>query len=105
MTNTLDREKNAMTPTEKNGMTSPKFDSKTLKRLFSYMKEYRGMMILVVVCILLSALASAISSMFLQTLIDDYITPLLGDENPVFDGLIRVLITLGGIYAIGTLAT
>lgn len=105
MTNTLDGEKNAMTPTEKNGMTSPKFDSKTLKRLFSYMKEYRGTMILVVVCILLSALASAVSSMFLQTLIDDYITPLLGDENPVFDGLIRVLITLGGIYAIGTLAT
>ncbi len=94
-----------MLDTEKNGMTSPKFDSKTLKRLFSYMKEYRGTMTLVVACILLSALASAVSSMFLQTLIDNYITPLLGDENPVFDGLIRVLITLGGIYAIGTLAT
>ena len=70
---------------------SDKFDPKTLRRLFSYMKEYRSTLIIVVVCIILSAVASAASSLFLQTLIDDYITPLIGTENPVFTGLIRVL--------------
>lgn len=55
------------------------------------MKEYKGQLVFVVICILLSAIASATSSVFLQTLIDDYIVPLLGTDNPVFDGLIRHL--------------
>ena len=55
------------------------------------MKEYKGQLVFVVICILLSAVASATSSVFLQTLIDDYIAPLLGTDNPVFDGLIRHL--------------
>ena len=81
------------------------FDSKTLKRLLGYMKEYKGTMILVTICILLSAIASAASSMFLQTLIDDYIVPLVGQSQPVFTGLIRALITIGVVYVIGILAT
>ena len=48
------------------------FDTKTLRRLFSYMKEYKGQLIFVMICILLSAVASAASALFLQSLIDDY---------------------------------
>ncbi|MGN1235667.1 MAG: ABC transporter ATP-binding protein, partial [Christensenellaceae bacterium] len=59
----------------------------------------------VVVCILLSAVASAASSMFLQSLIDDYITPLLGSDSPVFTGLLKALICIGVIYLIGVLST
>ncbi len=81
------------------------FDWKTLKRLLSYMRQYRSTMILVTVCILLSAIASAASSMFLQTLIDDYIVPLVGQSQPVFTGLIRALLTIGGVYLVGILAT
>ena len=81
------------------------FDWKTLKRLLSYMRQYRSTMILVTVCILISAVASAASSMFLQTLIDDYIVPLVGQSQPVFTGLIRALLTIGGVYLVGILAT
>ena len=81
------------------------FDSKTLKRLLSYMRQYKKAMALVTVCILLSAIASAASSMFLQTLIDNYIVPLVGQDQPVFTGLIRALCTIGGVYLIGILAT
>ena len=81
------------------------FDWKTLKRLLSYMRQYRSTMILVTVCILLSAVASAASSMFLRTLIDDYIVPLVGQSQPVFTGLIRALLTIGGVYLVGILAT
>ncbi len=81
------------------------FDVKTLRRLISYMKEYKGQLIFVVACILLSAIASAVSSLFLQSLIDDYITPLLGTSSPVFSGLLKTLIVIGVIYLIGVLAT
>ncbi|MGN1008773.1 MAG: ABC transporter ATP-binding protein, partial [Butyricicoccus sp.] len=81
------------------------FDSKTLGRVFSYMKEYRGRMVFVVLCILLSSIASAASSLFLQTLIDDYITPMLAMDTPVFTGLIHALITIGCIYLVGIIAT
>ena len=87
------------------GKPPAKIDTKTLKRLLTYMKPYRGTMIVVTICILLSAIAGAVSSMFLQTLIDSYIVPLLGMDEPVFTGLIRTLIVLAVIYLIGTLST
>lgn len=66
----------------------PKFDGRTLKRLLSYMRAYKGTLVLVTVCILLSAVAGAASSMFLQKLIDGYIVPMLGTASPDFSGLI-----------------
>ena len=87
------------------GKPPAKIDTKTLKRLLTYMKPYRGTMIVVTICILLRAVAGAVSSMFLQTLIDSYIVPLLGMDEPVFTGLIRTLIVLAVIYLIGTLST
>ena len=76
----------------------PKFDSQTLKRLLSYMRAYKGTLVLVTVCILLSAVAGAASSMFLQKLIDGYIVPMLGTASPDYSGLIRALITIGCVY-------
>ena len=82
-----------------------KLDVKTLKRLLSYMKTYKKQLILVIICILLSAIASAASSLFLQSLIDSYIVPLLGSTHPVFTGLLNALIVIGVIYLIGVLST
>ena len=62
-------------------------------------------MVFVVICILLSAVASAASSVFLQTLIDDYIVPLLRTNNPVFTGLLKALAAIGIIYIIGVLSS
>ena len=86
-------------------MPKMQFDKTALKRLLSYMKEYKGQLAFVVVCILLSAIASAAASLFLQTLIDDYIVPLLGKDNPVFGGLVKALITIGIVYLIGVLSS
>lgn len=88
----------------KSEISKMQFDKTALRRLFSYMKEYKGQLVFVVICILLSAVASAASSVFLQTLIDDYIVPLLGTDNPVFGGLIKALITIGIIYMIGVIS-
>ena len=78
---------------------------KTIKRILSYMKEYKFRFIFVLICILLSAVANVAGSMFIGTLIDDYITPLLGSTNPVFTGLLKAICVMGIVYLVGILAT
>ncbi len=78
---------------------------KTIARLLSYMKPYRGTMVLVVVCILLSSLATALSSYSLEPLINNYIKPLTGQVNPDYMPLIQFLIGMGGAYALGIVSS
>ena len=87
------------------GMGPQRFDPKTLGRVMRYMGKYKGCLVIVVICILLSAIASAASSMFLQTLIDDYITPLLATDVPLFTGLTHALITIACIYLVGVVSS
>lgn len=61
--------------------------------------------VIVVLCILISSCCVVVSSMFLQTLIDDYITPLLLQDVPIFQELLHTLLILGCMYLIGVLAT
>ena len=91
--------------TVKNGPTTRRFKPGTIKRLLAYMAEYKIQLIIVIVCILLSAAASAASSLFLKTLIDDYIVPLLGQEHPVYTELFHAILLIGSIYLIGILST
>lgn len=83
----------------------PAYDRKTIARLFSYMKAYRGRLLLVVVCILISAVAGAAGSLLLQVLIDDHIAALLVSPDPVFTGLLRALAGMAVIYLAGVTAT
>lgn len=77
----------------------------TIKRIVFYMKDSKKIMPLVTVCICISAVVGAVSSMFIQTLIDDCISPLLSTSNPDFSGLIKTLCVMGIIYLIGVAAT
>ena len=73
-------------------------------RLMGYITgEYRTRFILVVLCILMSAIANVAGSLFLGSLIDDYITPLLGVSDPDFSGLLTALVTMGCIFLTGAL--
>lgn len=78
---------------------------KSFRRLFSYMKKYWLQLILVLICILVSAVAGVAGSTFLQTLIDDYISPMLLNGSRDFSGLASALIKLGVLYAAGILGT
>lgn len=82
-----------------------KISTQTIKRLLSYVYEYKIRFVFVMICIVLSAIASVASSLFLQTLIDDYIAPLLLDSNPVFTGLLKTLTAMACIYLSGIAAT
>lgn len=77
-----------------------------LKRLLGYIgRDYKFQMILVVVCILISSVTGVIASLFLQTLIDDYIAPLLASASPDFGPLLQTLLKMAAIYLAGVLAT
>lgn len=81
-------------------------DKETIRRLLGYIfKNYKGRFLLVLVCIVVSSLAGVASSLFLQTLIDDYITPLIGQENPVFTELLKLIAVMGVIYLFGIVST
>ena len=81
-----------------------KLNVKVLKRILSYMGAYRARLIFVVICILVSAIASAGSAMFVEILIDDYISPMLLQDSPVFTGLIKALCIMAIVYVVGVLA-
>ncbi|MBQ4313004.1 MAG: ABC transporter ATP-binding protein, partial [Clostridia bacterium] len=77
----------------------------TVKRVLSYMAPYKGRLAIVVLCIIMSALASVAGSLFLKTLIDDYIEPLLTVSNPVYTELLRAVLTMALIYLLGIFST
>ena len=93
--------------TKRGGATMKKPDSKTIKRLMSYVMQYKGRFFLVLVCILLNALTSVALSMSLQVLIDDFITPMLieANPNPVFTGLMQFILLMAGVCLIGVVAS
>ena len=88
-------------------MSKPKkkVNTQTIKRLMSYISKYKIRFIFVLICIVISSLASVSSSLFLQTLIDDYISPLLLEATPNFSGLARAIFAMMAIYALGIFAT
>lgn len=76
----------------------------TIKRIFGYIFRYKWHVIAVIVCILLAAVAQAGSSLFLQTLIDNYILPLVGKDHPNWTPLIEALVMMAVLYVVGTIA-
>lgn len=92
-------------PTESGKPAQPRFNITTIKRLLSYMAEYRLRLTFVVICIVISAAAAAASSLFLKVLIDSYITPMLAQNSTDFSGLLNIIILMAVVYLVGILAT
>ncbi len=81
------------------------FTKETIKRMLSYMGGYKIQIALVFVCIAISAGVGVAAALFLRTLIDGYITPILLQATPDFTGLFRSLMLMAGLYLVGALAT
>ncbi|MBR3868649.1 MAG: ABC transporter ATP-binding protein [Clostridia bacterium] len=87
------------------GKPDVKINKDTVKRLFGYFGKYKFHLIFVMFFIILSAVASVASSLFLETLIDDYITPmLLPNSSVTFTDLFVALCKIGCLYICGALA-
>lgn len=84
----------------------PKNIFKIFKRLLGYIsRKYKKQLALVAICIVISSVATVAGALFLQKLIDNYITPLLGETNPVFTGLLRTIGMLAIIYISGIISS
>ena len=81
-----------------------KVNKDVVKRLMSYIGHYKLRFAAVLICIVVNALAMVSCSLYLQTLIDSYITPLLQAATPDFAPLFRSILIMGCIYAVGILA-
>ena len=83
-----------------------KNDIKTAKRLLKCVTEtYKFRFVLVFICILISAVASISVSLSLKFMLDDYIIPLIGQQNPNYTELYQALGVLACIFIAGVLAT
>ena len=78
----------------------------TAGRLLGYVfKGYKLRFFVVTICILVSAIVTVVGSLFIQKLIDDFITPLSQSPNPDFSGLLKAVGIMAIIYASGVLST
>ena len=95
-------------PGRRGGMVAKpdvKINKDTVKRLFNYFSEYKFHLLFVMFFIILSAVASVASSLFLETLIDDYITPMLFPDSAVtFADLFGAICKIGCLFLCGALA-
>ncbi len=83
-----------------------KLDFKVIRRIFSYMKKsHRILMAIVVLCILMSSVASVFSSRFIGDIIDGYITPMLESGSTDFGPFITLLIKMAAIFLVGIVST
>ena len=78
---------------------------KTLLRLLGYMKHYIPNLLAVLVCILISAIASTRGSENIGNLVDDYILPMVASGSTDFAPLAKYLVGIGAIFAAGMVAS
>ena len=81
-----------------------KMDKTTMKRLLGYLKPFRGQLSVVVICTLLTTGASVMSNLFLQTLVNDYVLPLVGDPSIGFGGLLKALCVMAVLFLLGAVS-
>ena len=81
------------------GFQRPKDMKGTFKKLMRYVGRYKGSLVLVAVCLIVSSAASVATSYMLKPLLNNYIIP--GD----FPGLFRMLLLMGGLFALSSLCS
>lgn len=89
----------------KQSFAKPKNAKGTFRRILKYFKPYRGQLVLVLIGLLVSVAANIAGTYMLAPIINVYIIPWIGNENPDFTGLIGQLAVMAAVYTIGILGT
>lgn len=89
----------------KQSFAKPKNAKGTFRRILKYFKPYRGQLVLVLIGLLASVAANIAGTFMLVPIINVYIIPWIGNENPNFTGLIGQLAVMAAVYTIGILGT
>lgn len=94
-----------MPGSRKQSFAKPKNAKGTFRRILKYFKPYRGQLVLVLIGLLASVAANIAGTYMLRPIINEYIIPWIGNENPDFTGLIGQLAVMAAVYTIGILGT
>ncbi len=89
----------------KQSFAKPKNAKGTFRRILKYFKPYRLQLVLVLIGLLASVAANIAGTYMLRPIINEYIIPWIGNENPDFTGLIGQLAVMAAVYTIGILGT
>ncbi len=90
---------------KKKEMVKPKNPGQTLKRIFSYMKEYKLQIVFVVIGILISSGANVAATYFLKPVINKYIVPFIGQQNPDMSDFASTIIIMAVVMLLGVIAS
>ena len=91
---------------KKNKKSSSSINFGTVKRLLKYaVGIYKVQFVIVIISIIVSSIANVMGIQFLQKLIDNYITPLMGQQNPDLSNLFMAVLGMGAMYLVGICAT
>ena len=82
-----------------------KFNFKNMLRLLTYLGKYKIRLSIVIICMIISSVSSVALSLFLKSLIDNYIVPLLASPNPDFTDMLSAIFKVGVAVYIGVICT
>ena len=94
-----------MPPVKVKGHAKPKNTKKVILRLLEYMGKYKALWPLVFLCVVISSGAGILGSYMIKPALNEYIIPLIGNENPDFTGCIKMLIVIAGAFLVGAIST
>lgn len=87
------------------GFKKPKNTKKTVAGIMKYLAEYKFQLVLVGLFVIISSASSVAGTYFLKPIIDDYIVPFIGHENPDLSGFVRIMCILAVIYTAGAVCS
>ena len=79
----------------------PKNSRKTIRRLLSYVKKYWALLLVTLLCVLFSTASMIVGISLLEPVLDTFIIPFIGQQNPNLSKFIQVLVTMIVVYLIG----
>lgn len=94
-----------MPPVKIHGVARPKNTKKIVSRILKYMGSFRFLWIPVFICVLISSGAEIASSYMVKPVLNEYILPLLKNDNPDFSLLLTMLIKIAFLFAAGAIAS
>ena len=94
-----------MPPMRQKGFAKPKDAKKTIGRILQYMGKFKALWLVVFLCVLTSSGASVIGTYLIKPALNNYIIPMIGQQNPDFTGFARLLIGVLCLFGVGVLAS
>lgn len=94
-----------MPPVKQHEMRKPKDTKNTIKRIMGYLSNYKIHILFVALFVVISSFAGVIGTYLLKPIIDNYIVPFIGMENPDLSGFLGIILLLAVVYVIGALCS